>query len=61
MTITITTTPEELISKGLWDKYCKLMGYAEYILADGKIDYREEIQISSKELKQMGIKPKELL
>jgi len=61
MTFTITTTPEELISKGLWDKYCELMGYDEYILADRKINYNESIYLSQKELKQLGIDPKDFL
>lgn len=49
-------TANELISLGLWDKFCDLRGYDRYCVSEGQRDSDEEIVLSLDEMEKLGVR-----
>lgn len=51
----ITTTPRELLDKGLWDRYCQLTGTNEWALNEGLMDSSQEVTVGETVAKTLGL------
>ena len=51
----IILTAGEAINKGIWDKICELKGYNPWCVNEGLMDSDDEIKLTSKEAKKIGL------
>jgi len=52
---TITTTPSELMDRGLWDELCRLRDWSPYIVNEGLMPDDEEIVLTEEEARGLGL------
>lgn len=53
--IKIVITASEAIAKGIWDELCELRGWNPWIVNEGRMPSDEEIVLTEKEVKELGI------
>ena len=51
----ILTTPNELIERGKWEKYCEISGTNYYAVNEGIMDLNEEIILTEEQAKEMWL------
>jgi len=50
----IITTPNELLDKDLWTKYCQLKQWTYHLISEGQIDGEERLELSLEEWIKIG-------
>lgn len=53
----ITVTVEEICDKGLWMEFCRLHGWNEWAINEGRVSSDEEVTLTLEEAKQLGLFP----
>ena len=51
----ITITANELIEKGVWEKFCLLKNYNVYGINEGRIDLNTVFELSEEEAKELHL------
>jgi hypothetical protein len=57
MKITVTTTPSELIDRGVWQRACDMLSLSEWVVREGYMDSDAPIVLSEDQVTQLGLYP----